>query len=128
MERTIQNIVENLDITPRTILITGFLSGVGIDPEGTTLWVVEKIIEFLRIGENSGASRVLDLILVLLELFFVLITVVQLFRTEPIGWVCALLGFFSGFTSANIYLGLIFLAMGIFVLRFSGDSHMERRN
>jgi hypothetical protein len=119
MKRTIQNIVENLDITPRTILITGFLSGVGIDPEGTKLLVVEKIIEFLRIGDNSGASRFLNIILVMLELFFILITVIQLFRTEPIGWVCALLGFFSGFTSANIYLGLLFLALGIFVLRFT---------
>ena len=104
---------------PRTVLITGFLSGAGIDPEGIRLWAVKKIIEFLRIGENTGVSRILSMAFLLLELFFILVTVAQVIKVEPIGWVCALLGFSSGFTSTNIFLGLSFLALGIYILRFT---------
>ena len=55
MKKRISQYLEKIEnATPRTILITGFLSGVGIDPEGTRLWAVKKIIEVLRIGENSA--------------------------------------------------------------------------
>ena len=126
MKRISEYLDKIINVTPRTVLITGFLSGVGIDPEGTRLWAVKKIIEFLRIGDNTGVSRILSIALLLLELFFILVTIVQVIKTEPIGWICALLGFFSGFTSTNIYLGLSFLALGIFILRFTGNSHIAR--
>ena len=119
MKRISQYLDKIVNATPRTVLITGFLSGVGIDPEGTRLWAVKKIIEFFRIGENTGVSRSLNIVLLLLELFFILVTVAQVIKAEPIGWIYALLGFFSGFTSTNIYLGLSFLALGIFILRFT---------
>jgi len=123
MKRISQYLEKIENATPRIVLITGFLSGVGIDPEGTRLWAVKKIIEVLRIGENAGVSRILSMALLLLELFFILVTIVQVIKTEPIGWICALLGFFSGFTSASIYLGLSFLALGIFILKFTARAN-----
>ena len=127
MKRIGQYLEKTVNATPRTVLITGFLSGVGIDPEGARLWAVKKIIEFLRIGENTRVSRILNIALLLLELFFILVTIAQVIKAEPIGWICASLGFFSGFTGTNIYLGLSFLALGIFILRFAGNSRIERR-
>ncbi len=126
MKQISQYFEKIVNVTPRTLLITGFLSGVGIDPEGIRLWAVKKMIEFLQIGENTGQLQMLNIALLLLELFYILVTVAQVIKTEPIGWICASLGFFSGFTSTNIYLGLSFLALGIFILRFSGNSRIER--
>ncbi len=127
MKRFSQYYIKIVNATPRTILITGFLSGVGIDPEGARLWAVKKIIEFLRIGENTGASRILNIALLLLEVFFILVTIAQVIKAEPIGWICALIGFFSGFTSTNIYLWLSFLALGIFTIRLTRDTRLEMR-
>ena len=115
MKRFSQYYTKIVNATPRTILITGFLSGVGIDPEGARLWAVKKIIEFLRIGENTGASRILNIALLLLEVFFILVTIAQVIKAEPIGWICALIGFFSGFTSTHIYLGLISRSGNIYI-------------
>jgi len=125
MKRISQYLDKIQNATPRTILITGFLSGVGIDPEGARLWAVKKIIEVLRIGENTGASRILNIALLLLGGFFILVTIAQVIKAEPIGWICALIGFFSGFTSTNIYLWLSFLALGIFTIRFTRNSRLE---
>ncbi len=127
MKRFSQYYNKIVNATPRTILITGFLSGVGIDPEGIRLWALKKIIEFLRIGENTGASRILNISLLLLGLFYILVTIAQVIKAEPIGWICALIGFFSGFTSTNIYLGLSFLALGIFTIRLTRNSRLEVR-
>jgi len=127
MKRISQYLDKIQNATPRTILITGFLSGVGIDPEGARLWAVKKIIEILRIGENTGVSRILNIALLLLGFFFILVTIAQVIKAEPIGWICALIGFFSGFTSTNIYLGLSFLALGIVILRFTGNLRLEAR-
>ncbi len=126
-KRISQYYTKIVNATPRTILIIGFLSGVGIDPEGARLWAVKKIIEFLRIGENTGASRILNIALLLLEVFFILVTVAQVIKAEPIGWICALIGFFSGFTSTNTYLWLSFLTLGIFTVRLTRDSRPEMR-
>jgi hypothetical protein len=100
---------------------------VGIDPEGARLWAVKKIIEILRIGENTGVSRILNIALLLLGFFFILVSIAQVIKAEPIGWICALIGFFSGFTSINIYLGLSFLALGIFTIRLTRNSRLEVR-
>jgi len=77
MKRISQYLEKIQNATPRTILITGFLSGVGIDPEGARLWAVKKIIEILRIGENTGVSRILNIALLLLGFFFILVTIAQ---------------------------------------------------
>ena len=53
--------------------------------------------------------------------------IAQVIKAEPIGWICALIGFFSGFTSINIYLGLSFLALGIFTIRFTRNARLEVR-
>ena len=108
--------------TPYTVLITSFLAGLGIDPDGIRLWVANEIIDALWMEEHAEIFRNLKIALLLVGVLCVLVTIAQLIRTGPIGWICAVLGFISGFIIMDTsFLGGILLVVGMFLAKYAGS-------
>ena len=96
------------------------LAGLGVDPDGILLWVSYEVLNALWIEEHADIFRNLKLTILLLGVIFVLVTIAQLIKTGPIGWICAVLGFLSGYIiTNNSFWGIILLVAGAFLAKFA---------